>query len=36
MSDDTVGQQEEFDLFIEFPDQEGLVQASLGDGVERL
>ncbi len=36
MSDDTVGQQEDFDLFIEFPDQEGVVQASLSEGVERL
>ena len=36
MSDDTVRQKEEIDLFVEFPDQEGVVQASLGDGVERL
>lgn len=36
MSEDSVKQQEEFNLFIEFPDQEGLVKASLGDGLERL
>ncbi len=28
--------QEELTIFIEWPDQEGLVRASLGDGLERL
>lgn len=28
--------QEELTIFIEWPDQEGLVRASLGDGFERL
>ncbi len=37
MSEDTVKQHEEFDLYVEFPNQEeGIVRASLGDGVERL
>lgn len=37
MSEDTVKKQEEFDLYIEFPNQEeGIVRASLNDGVERL
>jgi hypothetical protein len=36
MSEEDGKQQEEFDLFIEFPDQEGVVQASLGDSVKRL
>ena len=36
MSETDALPQEEINIFIEFPDQEGLVQASLGDGVNRL
>jgi hypothetical protein len=36
MSDENATPVESLDLFIEFPDQEGLVKASLGDGLERL
>jgi len=36
MSEDGVKKQEEFNLFIEFPDQEGVVQASLGDNLQNL
>lgn len=37
MSDDRVEKQEELDLFVEFSSQEeGVVQASLGDSVDRL
>lgn len=36
MTEESVTPQDEVEVFIEFPEQEGLVQASLGDGVERL
>jgi hypothetical protein len=36
MSEKAGKQQEEFDLFVEFPDQEGVVQASLSGSVEKL
>lgn len=36
MTENTAKQLEEFELFIEFPEQDGVVQASLNDGVERL
>jgi hypothetical protein len=36
MPDQDAMPQEGLDIFIEFPDQDGLVKASLGDGLERL
>lgn len=36
MSEESAKQQDEFDLLVEFPDQEGIVRASLGDGIEKL
>jgi hypothetical protein len=36
MPDQDAMPHEGLDIFIEFPDQEGLVKASLGDGLERL
>ena len=36
MSDEGVQPQESLDLFIEWPEQEGLVKASLGDNLDRL
>jgi hypothetical protein len=36
MSSDTEEKQEEFDLLIEFPDQDGIVRASLTDSIDRL
>lgn len=36
MTKESVTPQDEVEVFIEFPDQEGLVKASLGDGLERL
>lgn len=36
MSEENVRPIENLDLFIEWPDQEGLVKASLGDNLERL
>ena len=36
MSEENVRPVENLDLFIEWPDQEGLVKASLGDNLERL
>jgi hypothetical protein len=36
MSIESVTPLEDLDLYIEWPDQEGLVQASLGDNLERL
>lgn len=36
MSETETLPQEELTIFIEWPDQEGLVRASLGDGLERL
>ena len=36
MPEDEVAPQEELDLYIEWPDQDGLENASLGDNLERL
>lgn len=36
MTEESVMPQDEVEVFIEFPDQEGLVKASLGDGLEHL
>jgi hypothetical protein len=36
MTEESVTPQDEVEVFIEFPEQEGLVKASLGDGLERL
>ncbi|HMM99691.1 MAG TPA: CU044_2847 family protein [Anaerolineales bacterium] len=36
MPADTVQEQEEFEFFVEFPDQEGIVKASLSDNIEKL
>lgn len=36
MTEESVMPHDEVEVFIEFPDQEGLVKASLGDGLERL
>jgi hypothetical protein len=36
MSGESIKTQNEVDIFIEWPEQEGLIRASLGDGLDRL